>query len=78
VKPWHAPSGRQRGIPFILPDDWSPEQALAVVELLDDLRDRIWQHYQIPLHSLLEAQREAERETATSIGESMSKDRVIT
>ena len=64
MKPWLLPSGRQRGVPFILPDDWSPEQALAVVELLDDLRERIWQHYQIPLHELLEEQREAERESA--------------
>jgi hypothetical protein len=59
MKPWHAPSGRQRGIVFLLPDDWSPEQALAVVELLDDLRERIWQHYQIPLHQLIEDQRAA-------------------
>lgn len=53
MKPWHLPSGRQRGIPFLLPDDWTPEQALAVVELLDDLRETIWNHYQIPLHELL-------------------------
>lgn len=57
MKPWHAPSGRQRGIPFVLPDDWSPEQALAVFELLDDLRERIWQHYRIPLHALIRDQR---------------------
>lgn len=53
MKPWLLPSGLQRGIPFIIPDDWSPEQALAVVELLDDLRERIWAHYQIPLHELI-------------------------
>lgn len=56
MKPWLLPSGRQRGIPFILPDDWTPEQALAVVELLDDLRELIWAHYQIPLHDLLREQ----------------------
>ena len=56
MKPWHLPSGRQRGIPFLLPDDWTPEQALAVVELLDDLRERIWAHYQIPLHDLVREQ----------------------
>lgn len=32
------PSEHQRGF-FIIQDDWSPEQALAVVELLDDLRE---------------------------------------
>jgi hypothetical protein len=56
MKPWHLPSGLQRGLPFILPDDWTPEQALAVVELLDDLRERIWAHYEIPLHALLREQ----------------------
>ncbi len=56
MKPWMLPSGRQRGSPFILPDDWTPEQALAVVELLDDLRERIWAHYQTPLHELIREQ----------------------
>ena len=53
MQPWLLPSGRQRGIPFLLPDDWTPELALAVVALLDDLRETIWNHYQIPLHELL-------------------------
>ena len=57
MKPWLLPSGLQRGIPFIIPNDWSPEQALAVVELLDDLREIITQHYQVPLHELLLEQR---------------------
>ena len=57
MKPWPLPSGRQRGIPFLLPADLTPQQALAVVELLDDLRDRICAHYQIPLHDLLREQR---------------------
>lgn len=56
MKPWLLPSGLQRGIPSITHDDWSPEQALAVVELLDDLREMIWNHYQIPLHELLREQ----------------------
>jgi hypothetical protein len=56
MKPWLLPSGRQRGIPFLLPDDWTPQQALAVLELIDDLRDRICAHYQIPLHDLLREQ----------------------
>lgn len=30
--------------PYI-PDDWTPEQALAVYEFLDELRDRVWDHY---------------------------------
>lgn len=57
MKPWFLPSGLQRGIPFIIPDDWSPEQALAVVELLDDLRHIISERYQLQLKELLQEQR---------------------
>lgn len=57
MKPWRLTSGLQRGIPFIVQEDWTPEQALAVVELLDDLRDVIWNRYQIPLYELLREQR---------------------
>ena len=57
MKPWLLPSGLQRGIPFIIQDDWSPEQAVAVVELLDDLRETIWRRYQLPLFELLHEQR---------------------
>ena len=32
-------------IPFAIPAYWTPEKALAVVELLEDLRDLIWSHY---------------------------------
>ncbi len=56
MKPWLLPSGIQRGVPFIFPDNWTPEQALAVVELLDDLRERICAHYAVPLHELLREQ----------------------
>ncbi len=56
MKPWLLPSGLQRGIPFIIPDHWSPEQALAVVALLDDLREVIWGRYQLQLYELLREQ----------------------
>jgi hypothetical protein len=36
-------------IPLNIPAYWTPEQAFAVVELLDDLRDRIRQHYSVQL-----------------------------
>ena len=36
-------------IPLNIPAYWTPEQAFAVVELLDDLRDRIWAHYCVQL-----------------------------
>jgi hypothetical protein len=29
----------------MLPTDWSPEQAVAVFEILDEMRDWVWDHY---------------------------------
>lgn len=52
MNPWALPSGLQHGIPFILDPDWSPEQALAVVELLDDLREVIWRRYELQIFEL--------------------------
>ena len=40
-------------IPFDIPDDWSPEQALAVYELLNALTERVWDRYQLQLIELL-------------------------
>ena len=40
-------------IPFNIPDDWSPEQALAIYELLDALKEHVWQHYEVQLIGLL-------------------------
>jgi hypothetical protein len=55
----HPPqySGLTRGLPFLIPDDWTPEQAQAVFEVLDDLRERIWEHYALPLQELYQQQR---------------------
>ncbi len=62
MKSWLLPSGLQRGIPFLIQDNWTPEQALAVIELLDDLREVIWQRYQLPLQDLLREQRNTQNE----------------
>jgi hypothetical protein len=42
---WHQPSGLSVGLPFTVDSTWTPEQALAVWELLDDLRELVWIHY---------------------------------
>lgn len=42
----HQPSGLRDGLELLIDPRWSPDQALAVIELLDDLRDRIWSHYE--------------------------------
>ncbi|KVR24904.1 hypothetical protein WK13_32375 [Burkholderia ubonensis] len=51
------PSGRRSGLSFLLPDDWTPEQALAAYELLDDLLAVIGDFYGVQLHEQLQQQR---------------------
>jgi hypothetical protein len=58
------PSGRRRGLAFLVPDDWTPEQALAVFELLDDLLAVITDAYGDQLNDILRKQR-AQEQTAT-------------
>ena len=57
MKTVHQPSGLTIGLDFLIACDWTPEQALAVVELLDDLRDRILRHYQLPIRELMREER---------------------
>jgi hypothetical protein len=41
--PTPAPTATPRwASTVVIPTTWTPEQALAVFELLDDLRDRLW------------------------------------
>ena len=58
------PSGRRRGLAFLVPDDWTPEQALAVFELLDDLLAVITDAYGDQLNDILRKQR-SQQQTAT-------------
>lgn len=53
MKHYHPPSGLSRGLDFLIDANWTTAQALAVVELLDDLRDRIWAHYEVQLYAHL-------------------------
>ena len=43
-------------MPMTLPTDWSPEQAVAVFEILDELRERVWVHYGLQIQQVLRAQ----------------------
>jgi hypothetical protein len=47
-----SPTGLPLTINFKIPADWTPQQALAVFELLDDLRDQIGAHYSVQLFEL--------------------------
>jgi len=51
------PPGLPLTINFKIPAYWTPEQALAVFELLDDLRDQIGTHYSVQLFELSREQR---------------------
>jgi hypothetical protein len=57
MKKYYQPSGLNTGLDFLIDKNWTPEQALAVFELLDDLRERIFNHYQIPIQELLKQER---------------------
>lgn len=54
---YHQPSGLNIGLDFLISTNWTPEQAWAVVELLDDLRDRIFNHYLVSIQELLREER---------------------
>ena len=49
----------RRPITVEIPVTWTPEQALAVFELLDDLRERIWEPYNVQLQDLLREQQQS-------------------
>ena len=57
MKRYHQPSGLHRGLELLIDPHWSPDQAMAVIELLDDLRDRIWAHYESALMTTLREER---------------------
>ena len=46
-----------RPITVGIPRTWTPEEALAVFELIDDLRDKVWALYSCQMQALLAEQR---------------------
>ena len=40
-----------------LPTHWSPEQAVAVFEILDELHEHIWAHYGLQIQQVLRDER---------------------
>ena len=50
-----------------LPDHWTPEQALVVYELLNDLAETIWNHYEIPLIELLAGELDQDNAAQTDL-----------
>ncbi len=60
MKLYHPPSGITQGLELLIDRNWSPEQAMAVIELINDLRDRIWIHYEVILQQKLREERVTE------------------
>lgn len=50
-------SAQRRPFTVEIPAAWTPQQALAVFDLLDELREKIWRRYNVQLQQLLEEQR---------------------
>jgi hypothetical protein len=44
-------------IASLIPDDWSPEEALAVYQFLQTLSERIWERYHDEVVAFLQADR---------------------
>ena len=55
MKQHSAPTGLP--LTFTIPATWTPEQALAVYQLLDELREKIWAHYDLQLMELIREDR---------------------
>ena len=53
-----------------LPTHWSPEQAIAVFEILDELRAHVWAHYGLQIQQVLRD----ERGTAVGAADDISID----
>ncbi len=60
------PSGLRDGLDLFINPHWSPEQACAVIALLDDLRERIWSHYEMTLLDKLRKDRVTWHDVATT------------
>jgi hypothetical protein len=55
-KPRRLPA-HLRPLSIDIPRTWTPEQALALFELIDDLRDKVWALYGDRMQALLRDQR---------------------
>jgi hypothetical protein len=68
----------RRPITVEIPVIWTAEQALAVWEMLDQLREKIWAHYSDQLQDLLAEQRSYQSWTApTWVLLTSTSDRLI-
>jgi len=50
----HSKPGLPPSIPVEIPTTWSPEQAVAVFDILTEIRDRIWDQYNLQIQTELQ------------------------
>ena len=50
-----------------LPTHWSPEQAVAVFEILDELREHVWGRYGLQIQQVLREERSTAAPTAHNV-----------
>jgi len=50
-----------------LPTHWSPEQAVAVFEILDELREHVWVRYGLQIQQVLREERSTAAPTAHNV-----------
>ena len=62
----HQSAGLNDGLNLLIDPHWSPDQAMAVIELLEDLRDRIWAHYEVALLTTFREERVTHHNVQTS------------
>jgi hypothetical protein len=55
----HRASDRERTLPFGIAADWTPEQAFAVAEMLDELRELIYARYLPQIQDQMRADRQS-------------------
>ena len=48
--------------PLIIPDYWTAEQALAVYDFIDTIRDEIWSRYEMQLIDIIQKEESYENE----------------
>ena len=53
MKHYPQPSSLRIGLDFLINSEWTPEQAYAVFQLLDDLRERILAKYQVTITEMM-------------------------
>ena len=67
MKHLHLPSGLRSGIGLLINKNWTTEQAVAVVELLDDLREVIVHHYHPQIVEFMRQHRSAKFESNSCV-----------